>query len=172
MPDVGTESTDAGEARRRFLGHDAGRRVLGDHQTGVESWIERQERRQVAGAAHIEQPVHPGLPGIGGEGLFPPGMHGVDLGPHVAHPDRCALPCVVALEGADPVVEAADDRHIQLAAAGLGRPPDPPHLLLRAVQPQGDAFQVTLRRAEHVEDPLPSSSTWQSRVAWSSYHSS
>src|SRR6266545_6849360 len=84
-------------------------------------------------AAERGYPVDlPGLSAVGGERLFPPGMRGVHLGPHVAHPDRRALPCVVALEGADPVVEPADHGYVQLAAAGLGRPPDAPHLLLRA----------------------------------------
>src|SRR5262245_58767734 len=91
----------------------------------------------------IHDPVRiPGPAAVERERLLPLEGVVVDHGPLVANAYVHALEDVVALETTDPVVlEAADHRLVQQAAAIRRGPPDPPEPGLRLEQAEGEALE-------------------------------
>src|SRR5689334_18300440 len=101
----------------------------------------------------VRDPVGvPALAFVEREGLLPDRGALRDPLPGEADAVGHALVHVVALEDADPLAEAADDRLVELALPDRRGPPDPPQARAGVEQPEREALETgPARKARRLE---------------------
>src|SRR6185312_7377358 len=116
--------------------------------------LARSRRRPQAllfGAGEVHPPVDlPALAAVGREGLLPMRGGRCDARPGEAHPDGLVVEGVVALEGADAVLEIADHRRLDLVRVAAVEPEDRPGLRLGIVAADSDRAVRTAWQADIV----------------------